>query len=141
VLRTPGGATVLDDSYNSSPAALHRSLDVLAASRPSGRRIAVLGEMLELGDQSLPLHEACGRAAAAAGVERLVAVGAAAAARLASAAVAAGLPAAAVTHVATSAEAADLLAADVVAGDLVLVKGSRGVRTDVVVARLMAGGA
>jgi UDP-N-acetylmuramoyl-tripeptide--D-alanyl-D-alanine ligase len=141
VLRTPGGATVLDDSYNSSPAALHRSLDVLAASRPSGRRIAVLGEMLELGDQSLPLHEACGRAAAAAGVERLVAVGAAAAARLASAAVAAGLPAAAVTHVASSAEAADLLAADVVAGDLVLVKGSRGVRTDVVVARLMAGGA
>jgi UDP-N-acetylmuramoyl-tripeptide--D-alanyl-D-alanine ligase len=141
VLRTPRGVTVLDDSYNSSPAALHRSLDVLAASRPSGRRIAVLGEMLELGDQSLPLHEACGRAAAAAGVERLVAVGAAAAARLASAAVEAGLPAAAVTHVATSAEAADLVAADVVAGDLVLVKGSRGVRTDLVVARLMAGAA
>jgi UDP-N-acetylmuramoyl-tripeptide--D-alanyl-D-alanine ligase len=141
VLRTPGGVTVLDDSYNSSPAALHRSLDVLAASRPSGRRIAVLGEMLELGDQSLPLHDACGRAAAAAGVERLVAVGDAAAARLASAAVAAGLPSAAVTHLATSAEAADLVAAEVVAGDLVLVKGSRGVRTDLVVARLMAGGA
>lgn len=141
VLRTPGGVTVLDDSYNSSPAALHRSLDVLAASRPSGRRIAVLGEMLELGDQSLPLHDACGRAAAAAGVERLIAVGDVAAARLASAAVAAGLPAAAVTHVATSAEAADLVAADVAPGDLVLIKGSRGVRTDVVVARLMAGGA
>ena len=141
VLRTPAGVTVLDDSYNSSPAALHRALDVLAASRPPGRRIAVLGEMLELGDRSLALHDECGRAAAAAGVERLVAIGGEAAARLAAAAVAAGLPAAAVTHLATSAEAAVLVASDVVAGDLVLVKGSRGVRTEVVVARLVAGAA
>jgi UDP-N-acetylmuramoyl-tripeptide--D-alanyl-D-alanine ligase len=141
VLRTPAGVTVLDDSYNSSPAALHRALDVLAASRPAGRRIAVLGEMLELGDRSLALHDECGRAAAAAGVERLVAIGGEAAARLAAAAVAAGLPATAVTHLATSAEAAVLVASDVVAGDLVLVKGSRGVRTEVVVARLVAGAA
>jgi UDP-N-acetylmuramoyl-tripeptide--D-alanyl-D-alanine ligase len=141
VLTAASGATVIDDSYNSSPSALARSLDVLAASRPAGRRIAVLGEMLELGDQADALHEGSGRAAAAAGVDLLVAIGGAPAARLAEAAIAAGLPRRAVVHVATSAEAATLVGATVVAGDLVLVKGSRGVGTEAVVARLLAGGA
>ena len=124
-----------------SPSALQRSLEVLAASRPTGRRVAVLGEMLELGASSVALHDECGRAAAAAGVALLIAVGAAPAAQLAAAAVDAGLPAAAVHHVATSAAAADLAAALVGAGDLVLVKGSRGIGTDAVVARLVGGGA
>ncbi len=141
VLRTPSGATVIDDSYNSSPSALRSSLDLLAASRPAGRRIAVVGEMLELGDHSLALHEECGRAAAAAGIDLLIAVGGAPAARLAEAAIAAGLPPASVTHVATSPDAAVLVERLVAAGDLVLVKGSRGVRTDAVVAQLVAGGA
>ncbi|MGD9901933.1 MAG: UDP-N-acetylmuramoyl-tripeptide--D-alanyl-D-alanine ligase [Vicinamibacterales bacterium] len=141
VVRTPAGATVIDDSYNSSPSALQRSLDVLAASRPAGRRIAVVGEMLELGAAAATLHEACGRAAAAAGVELLIAVGGPPAARLAAAAIAAGLAPAVVHHVATSAEAAALAAGMVGAGDLVLVKGSRGIGTDAVVARLVAGGA
>ena len=139
-LTTPGGATVLDDSYNSSPAALRRSLDVLAASRPAGRRVAVLGEMLELGDRALDLHEASGRHAAASGVARLVTVGGPPAQRLGTAAVEAGIPAGNVTHVATADEAAALLAADVRRGDLVLVKGSRGIGTDRVVTRLMGGG-
>ena len=140
-LSAPSGATVLDDSYNSSPAALARALEVLAASRPSGRRVAVLGEMLELGDRANELHEACGRQVAAAGIDRLITVGGEAAARLGRAAVAAGLPAGAVTHAATSDEAAAVAAAEVRAGDLVLVKGSRGIATDRVVDRLMAGGA
>ena len=63
------------------------------------------------------------------------------AARLAEAAIAAGLPAAAVTYVPTSAAAAALVASEAGPGDLVLVKGSRGVGTDAVVARLMTGGA
>lgn len=141
VLQTPSGATVLDDTYNSSPAALARSLDVLAASRPAGRRMAVIGEMLELGDQAVPLHEACGRAVAAAGVERLVTVGGEPARRLGDAAVQGGLPARAVTHVATSDQAALLVGAEIGAGDLLLVKGSRGIGTDRVVAHLVAGGA
>ncbi len=140
-LTTPSGATILDDSYNSSPAALTRALDALGASHPSGRRIAVLGEMLELGDETVPLHEACGRHAVAAGVQRLVTVGGEPARRLGGAAIAAGLPASQVTHAATSDEAAALIARDLGAGDLVLVKGSRGIRTDAVVARLMTGGA
>ena len=140
-LTTPGGATVLDDSYNSSPAALLRSLDVLAASRPTGRRVAVLGEMLELGDRAIDLHESSGRHAATCGVVRLVTVGGEPARHLGLAAVRAGLPVAAVTHVATADEAADLVAREIVRGDLVLVKGSRGIGTDRVVARLAAGGA
>jgi UDP-N-acetylmuramoyl-tripeptide--D-alanyl-D-alanine ligase len=139
-LTTPDGATILDDSYNSSPAALMRSLDALGTSRAPGRRIAVLGEMLELGDRARELHAACGRHAVAAGVQRLVTVGGEAARDLGAAAVEAGLPAAAVTHLATSEEAAEIVARELGAGDLVLVKGSRGIRTDRVVARLMTGG-
>lgn len=140
-LTTPGGATLLDDSYNSSPPALMRAFDVLAASHPAGRRMAVVGEMLELGDRADDLHDACGRHAAATSLDRLITVGGEAARLLGAAAVAAGLPAARVTHVATSDDAAALALAEVRAGDLVLVKGSRGIATDRVVTRLMSGGA
>ena len=136
VLRLPGGVTVLDDSYNSSPAALALSLALVAGAGGFARKIAVLGEMLELGDHAVGLHEASGRRAAAAGVDQLIAVGGAAAGALAAAARAAGLPADAVRHVATSEVAADLAAASVRPGDLVLVKGSRGIATDRVVDRL-----
>ena len=141
VLQTGSGATVIDDSYNSSPAALVLSLELLAASRPAGRRMAVIGEMLELGELSVRLHEDCGRAAAAAGVERLVTVGGEPARRLGAAAVQHGLAAHMVTHVATSDDAAALVVAELGPGDLVLVKGSRGIGTDRVVAHLTCGGA
>ncbi len=137
VRRLNSGITVIDDSYNSSPAALRTALAVLAGSH-SGRRVAVVGEMLELGDHSTRLHEACGRVAAESGIDLLVAVGGAPARALAHAAVAAGLPEAAVRYIETSGEAADVLAAAIAPGDLVLVKGSRGTRTDLVVDRLVA---
>ncbi|MDQ3071486.1 MAG: UDP-N-acetylmuramoyl-tripeptide--D-alanyl-D-alanine ligase, partial [Acidobacteriota bacterium] len=60
VIRRSDGITLVDDSYNSSPAALTQSLAALAASE-AGRRAAVLGEMLELGDHAVVLHEECGR--------------------------------------------------------------------------------
>ncbi len=140
VLTTPQGATLVDDSYNSSPAALARALESVASSTPAGRRIAVVGEMLELGTLSSSLHEACGRLVAAAGIERLVTVGGDPARRLGEAAVHHGLTASAVTHVETSDAAAHLVASELRAGDLLLVKGSRGIRTDRVVAHLMGGG-
>ncbi len=87
------GARLIDDSYNASPAALEAMLQALAATQTAGRRIAVLGEMLELGDAAFALHEACGRAAVRCGVDLLVAVGGPAADGLISGAVAAGLPA------------------------------------------------
>jgi len=137
VSRTPAGVTVIDDSYNSSPAALKTALDVLARSW-AARRIAVVGEMLELGDLSVGLHEDCGRVAAASGLLRLVTIGGEAAQALGRAAVAAGMAASTVSHFGSSAEAAEALASQVTPGDLVLVKGSRGTRTDVVVDRLTA---
>ena len=138
VLRLAGGVTLVDDSYNSSPAALAVSLALVAGARGHARKLAVLGEMLELGEHAIALHEASGRRAAAAGLDLLMAVGGPAAGALAAAARAAGLAAGAVRHVATSDEAADLAAASVRAGDLVLVKGSRGIATDRVVDRLRA---
>jgi UDP-N-acetylmuramoyl-tripeptide--D-alanyl-D-alanine ligase len=137
IVRLAGGITVIDDSYNANPTATKRALDVLAAARAS-RRLAVIGEMLELGDHALSLHADVGRAVAAAGVDLLFAVGGAAAGALADAAVDAGMSTANVRHVATSDEAADAVVVAVRAGDVVLVKGSRGVKTDRVVERLKA---
>ena len=132
------GITLIDDSYNSSPSALRRALDVVRHEASRTRAIAVLGEMLELGAHANALHESCGRAAAAAGLSRLFTVGGAPARVLADAAVAAGMPKSAVAYFETSEQAAPAVVAEVGAGDLVLVKGSRGTRTDVVVDRLMA---
>jgi UDP-N-acetylmuramoyl-tripeptide--D-alanyl-D-alanine ligase len=135
VVKLAKGVTVIDDSYNSSPSALMRSLEVVARAW-AARRVAVLGEMLELGDLSVGLHEECGREAAASKLARLVTVGGDSARAMGEAAVAAGMPRQAVKHFDTSAAAADAVASLVAAGDVVLVKGSRGTRTDVVVDRL-----
>ena len=135
VVRLAKGVTVIDDSYNANPTATRRALDVLTGSQAS-RRIAVIGEMLELGERSADLHAEVGRAAANARLDALIAVGGAPALALADAAVAAGMPAVAVRYVPTSDDAADVAAAMLHAGDLVLVKGSRGIKTDRVVDRL-----
>jgi UDP-N-acetylmuramoyl-tripeptide--D-alanyl-D-alanine ligase len=138
LLRLPGGVTLVDDSYNSSPAALRQALGTIAAAKGCARRVAVLGEMLELGDHAMRLHDDSGRAAAQSGLDMLIAVGGPPARVLAKAAVAAGMPATQVVHVATREEAADLAMDRVRPGDLVLVKGSRSIGTDLVVERLKA---
>ncbi|MBY0492668.1 MAG: UDP-N-acetylmuramoyl-tripeptide--D-alanyl-D-alanine ligase [Cyanobacteria bacterium] len=137
VLRLPKGVTVIDDSYNSSPSALMRSLDVIARSW-AARRIAVIGEMLELGDLSESLHRECGRAAASSRIARLFTIGGDPARLLGEAAIDAGLPPAAVSHFDNSTDAAPAIAEQVTSGDVILVKGSRGTRTDLVVERLTA---
>jgi UDP-N-acetylmuramoyl-tripeptide--D-alanyl-D-alanine ligase len=132
------GVTLIDDSYNSSPTALRRALEVVANERGVTRKVAVLGEMLELGEHATGLHEDSGRAAAAAGLARLFTVGGPPARAMADAAVAAGMPPAAVTYFEKSDSAAPEIAAAVGPGDLVLVKGSRGTRTDIVADRIAA---
>jgi UDP-N-acetylmuramoyl-tripeptide--D-alanyl-D-alanine ligase len=136
ILRLRNQVTVVDDSYNSNPRAVERMLEALAATPAAGRRVAVLGEMLELGEQATALHQACGRAVAGAGVSVFIAVGGESARAMAYAAVEAGLAASAVDYVASSAEAAGRLERVVRPGDVVLVKGSHGIHTDVVVERL-----
>ncbi len=69
-----GGGLLIEDCYNANPMSMLAALEDLAASAP-GRRVAVLGEMLELGEQAPALHREAGRQAGAAGVELLVAVG------------------------------------------------------------------
>jgi UDP-N-acetylmuramoyl-tripeptide--D-alanyl-D-alanine ligase len=138
VLRLSEGVTVIDDSYNANPTATRRALEVLGEATTRSRRVAVLGEMLELGERAAALHEDVGRAAAEAKVDIVIAVGGEPARALADAAVAAGIGRGNVLYVATSDEAADAAATLVRSGDLVLVKGSRGVRTDRVVDRLKA---
>jgi UDP-N-acetylmuramoyl-tripeptide--D-alanyl-D-alanine ligase len=138
LIRLPGGVTLIDDSYNSSPAALKRALETVASATGSARKAAVLGEMLELGDHATRLHEECGRAAAQAGLDWLITVGGDAAGVLAHAAVAAGLAPGSVVHVPSRDEAAEVALQKARPGDLILVKGSRGIRTDVVVDSLKA---
>jgi UDP-N-acetylmuramoyl-tripeptide--D-alanyl-D-alanine ligase len=137
VLRLPKGVTIIDDSYNSSPSALMRSLEVIARSW-GARRIAVIGEMLELGGLSESLHRECGRAAASSRLSKLFTIGGDPARALGEAAIAAGLPRATVTHFDNSMDAAPIIAGQVTSGDVVMVKGSRGIRTDLVVERLTA---
>jgi UDP-N-acetylmuramoyl-tripeptide--D-alanyl-D-alanine ligase len=126
------GATMINDCYNASPLSMRAALDDLATQAPSGRRVAVLGDMLELGADEAALHREVGAEAARAGVDVLVAVGPRARAMVD----AFGGEAHAAPDAAAAAELADALVAP---GDLVLVKGSRGVGLEVV-AEALAGG-
>lgn len=121
------GATLVDDSYNASPLAMRRLLEMLAAA--PGRRVAVLGEMYELGDGDADAHREVGRVAAAS-CDLVVATGLENAGELASAARAAGQDAGAVHHVDDAEAAARLLQSLLRPGDVVLIKGSRGVGLD-----------
>lgn len=135
VVRLANGATILDDSYNSSPKAFEAMVSALSGISDANRRIVVAGEMLELGPESAAMHAACGRAVAAAGIDLLAGVRGDAKS-LVEAARNAGMGDRAV-FVEAPEDAATWLAAELRDGDVVLVKGSRGVATDRVVAALV----
>jgi UDP-N-acetylmuramoyl-tripeptide--D-alanyl-D-alanine ligase len=122
------GVTLIDDSYNANPVSMRAALDELAATaRRLGarRRLAVLGDMLELGPDERAFHVELGEYARRGGVDLLVGVG-----RL-GAAIAEGF-AGQVRLAHDAAEAASLAAALVEPGDVVLVKASRGVGLELV---------
>ena len=135
VVRLANGATVIDDSYNSSPQALEAMVDAIAGVE-ARRRIVVAGEMLELGAESAAMHRETGRRVAEAGVDAVVGVRGDARA-LVEGAREAGLSDLDAIYVETPEEATDALSGVLRNGDLVLVKGSRGVATDRTVARLV----
>jgi UDP-N-acetylmuramoyl-tripeptide--D-alanyl-D-alanine ligase len=125
---------VLDDSYNSNPAALALAL---ASLRTLDRRpLAALGEMLELGPEGPELHREAGRRAAEAGVRALLCVGGENAGEMGRAFAAGGGE---WLHVGTWAEGLPWLAARLAPGDVLLVKGSRGVGLDGLVRALREG--
>jgi UDP-N-acetylmuramoyl-tripeptide--D-alanyl-D-alanine ligase len=133
VVRLGEGVTLLDDCYNSSPEALEAAVAALALV-PGRRRVAVLGDMLELGPSGPALHREGGRALAGR-VDALLGVGPLAK-EIVEGAREAGLTA--LEHFATAADAVAALPALVRPGDAVLVKGSRGVKLEAVVAALAA---
>lgn len=135
------GARLIDDSYNASPAAVMAMLQTLATTSVNGRRVAVLGEMLELGESAFALHESCGRAAARAGVDWLVAVGGKAADGYIAGARAEGMPPERTLRYPDSPSATAPVVGLVQPGDIVLVKGSRGTKTDIISDALKAAGA
>jgi UDP-N-acetylmuramoyl-tripeptide--D-alanyl-D-alanine ligase len=124
------GVEFIDDSYNANPDSMKAALRTLAELPADGKRIAVLGEMKELGSQSEQGHREVGETTAAFGIDQLVAIGNVAAA-IAEAAKYAGLKNSAVVR--STSEAAELLSRIVAPGDLVLIKGSRAARTEEVI--------
>ena len=125
------GLLIIDDSYNASPDSMRSAIDVLSTRPVTGKRAAVLADMLELGDFSQQGHYQVGQYAKERGVELLVAVGPL------SREIAAGYGEGA-RWFATNQEAAAFLRDALRPGDAVLVKGSRGMKTDEIVAALSA---
>jgi UDP-N-acetylmuramoyl-tripeptide--D-alanyl-D-alanine ligase len=131
----PSGVTLVDDTYNASPISVSAALRFLAETPVgSGRRLAVLGDMLELGPDERALHERIG-AEAATVLDALVAVGERGR-WIGEAARGAGLPRVAFAPDADAAGAVVDQALSPVAGDVLLVKGSRGIALDRLVAAL-----
>ena len=135
ILRFAAGFAVINDSYNSNPDALLSMVETMVdGAAPGERKIIVAGEMLELGENASFIHRQTGESIAKLGADILIGV------RgfgrdLASGAADAGLSD---TRYADDSElAGDMLAAEIRAGDVVLVKGSRGVRTERVIEKLL----
>lgn len=127
------GFWMIDDTYNANPASLQAALQVLREAGCFGRRIAVLGDMLELGPRAEELHAEAGRQAVQAGVNLVVTVGPMARGLL-EAAWAAGLERSGGRAFSSPEEAGEFLSEEVRPGDVVLVKGSRGMRMERVIA-------
>ena len=130
-----GSIVVFDDTYNANPESARAAVRVLGGLHGRGRRVLVLGDMLELGDSGPELHHAIGRDAAAGGVDLLVLVGELVKATAAGA-LEAGMPASRVVHLPSAESATQELETLLRDGDVVLLKASRRTGLDRVVERL-----
>ena len=130
VVRYEEEFTVINDTYNSSPTALNALVALLAKTPGYKRRILAAGEMRELGAAAAELHRECGRAAAETRAIDWIFGVQGNAAEFVDAAIAAGYPRERTRFFDDSREAADFLKQFVRTGDLVLLKGSRGVRME-----------
>ena len=122
------GFTIIEDCYNAGPESTEAALDVLGGIRTSGRRIAVLGDMLELGNRSAAEHYRIGRLAAQR-AQGLLAYGSNAY-RYVIGAITGGMPQKNALHYQTQEELAHVLASRARPGDVILFKGSRGMRME-----------
>jgi UDP-N-acetylmuramoyl-tripeptide--D-alanyl-D-alanine ligase len=118
----PDGVTIVNDAYNANPDSMRAALRALQSMRGQGRTTAVVGEMLELGEESVAEHASVGALAAELGIDRLVAVGEGAAPAADGYALGGGSD---VHRVPDTAAARELLGRLLGAGDVVLLKSSR----------------
>ncbi len=132
VVDTPFGFKVINDAYNANPDSMRRAIDELVRLKGRGRAIAVLGDMLELGEGSEYEHREIGKYLSTCGVDDVIAYGSYAANILEGAG---SLMAA--SHVMTHQEAAELLIEKALPDDLVLIKGSRGSKMEQVIKALL----
>jgi len=136
IVEFEAGFTVINDSYNSSPLALAAAAELIAATRGYRRRILAAGEMLELGAESAELHRDAGHSVGAAGKADWIIGVRGAAAEMVRAAIEAGHPRERARFFENSEEAGRFLAGFVESGDLLLIKGSRGVRMEKILAAI-----
>ena len=129
-IRQADGVTVIEDCYNASPDSMRASLRTLASIQTAGRRIAVLGDMLELGKVSGQSHYEVGELAGSLGVDLVVCVGSEAALYAEGAEKSKRVQTA---RFAQNAQAADWLQTAIRPGDVVLFKASRGMRLEEII--------
>ncbi|MDD7482708.1 MAG: UDP-N-acetylmuramoyl-tripeptide--D-alanyl-D-alanine ligase [Clostridia bacterium] len=132
-----GGVTVVDDTYNASPDSVHTAVQLLARLGAQGRKIAVLADMLELGEKSYEGHYDCGAFCAENGVNMVIAVGEESAATAQGARETAGSHPVEVYHCENNEQAIGILKKQLLPGDTVLVKGSRGMHMEEIVRELL----
>jgi UDP-N-acetylmuramoyl-tripeptide--D-alanyl-D-alanine ligase len=125
----PGGIVLLLDCYNANPAAMRQALDTLKSLKAGGRKIALLGDMLELGEIALQAHRETGAYAASAGLDALYTVGALGEI-MAGGARDAGLEAEKIKSFSSNEEAAGFLSENLRDGDLLLIKASRRMKME-----------
>jgi UDP-N-acetylmuramoyl-tripeptide--D-alanyl-D-alanine ligase len=136
----PGGITLIDDTYNANPSSLKAVLHSLATLAGEGTRVVVgLGDMLELGDETLPAHIEAGRRVGALKPYYFVALGDHAR-EMIRGALMAGLDAGCAVEAEDHAEMADKIRAVLKEGDLVFLKGSRRIGLDRVAEALKSSG-
>ncbi|MDD2309734.1 MAG: UDP-N-acetylmuramoyl-tripeptide--D-alanyl-D-alanine ligase [Desulfuromonadaceae bacterium] len=130
-----GSITLVDDSYNANPGSTKAALETLAQIAAAGHRIAVLGDMLELGEHEAEAHRGVG-AVAGRNVDRLYLTGTLMVKYAAEGAMEAGMPAESVICCASHSEIAGLLQHTMTKGDVILLKGSRGMTMEKVATEL-----
>jgi len=130
-----GSISVINDTYNSNPLSFRTAVSVLNGFKGKGRCVMIVSDMLELGKSAEALHKEAGRSAAEAGVDCLITVGNLAR-FISSSAIRNGIRAKDVTHFRSKDELKDVLDELVIPGDIILIKGSRGMRMEDIVEEL-----
>jgi len=138
VVRLKGGETLINDVYNANPHSTGAALETLAEAKGMGRAIAVLGDMLELGRLTKEAHEQIGKRVSELSIDFLLAMGKQASVVVESA-IRHGLPAGKARIVESHSEAVSLLRQMIQNGDWILVKGSRRMAMEEIVAGLAGG--